>query len=158
MAGFDEDDAADPAAGNDDAGKDKRKGSLGFDGSNVDEYLDDAATPVDKFLTATPQIVDSPEIFEGVDDVAGRTSVDELCFDDNTPLPEDFDSDNPSLQELDVLPETIDSAEEENELLAVKEPAADFALYLLNPRRHFLSTATQCRAKFVGNNKVHGTF
>lgn len=63
----------------------------------VDEYLDDAPTPVDEFLTATPTDVDAGEIFEAEEEpVAVRTSVDELRFDDNTPLPEDFEFDEVS--------------------------------------------------------------
>jgi predicted Zn finger-like uncharacterized protein len=63
----------------------------------VDEYLDDAPTPVDEFLTATPTDVDAGEIFEAAEEpVEVRTSVDELRFDDNTPLPEDFEFDEVS--------------------------------------------------------------
>lgn len=51
--------------------------------SNVDELLVESATPVDEILTAT--IVE--------------TSDDELRFDDNTPLPDDFDrADEPSAE------------------------------------------------------------
>jgi predicted Zn finger-like uncharacterized protein len=57
----------------------------------IDELLDDSPTPVDQFLTNTPPVVDSPEIFEEEDSGPARTSVDELRFDDNTPLPDDFD-------------------------------------------------------------------
>ena len=50
----------------------------------VDEILEDSPTPVDQLLTDTPTEVDAPEIF------------DEMRFDDNTPLPEDFDMDAPA--------------------------------------------------------------
>ena len=63
------------------------------DQPEIDEILEDSPTPVDQFLTDTPPEVDSPEIFaEGASDPA-RTPVEELRFDDNTPLPEDFDLD-----------------------------------------------------------------
>ena len=57
----------------------------------IDELLEDSPTPVDQFLTDTPPEVDSPEIFAAEDSGPTRTSVDELRFDDNTPLPDDFD-------------------------------------------------------------------
>ena len=57
----------------------------------VDELLEEAPTPVDQFLTETPAVVDSPEIFEEPPLEFSRTSVDEIRFDDNTPLPDDFD-------------------------------------------------------------------
>ena len=63
------------------------------DQPHIDEILEDSPTPVDQFLTDTPPQVDSPEIFSEVDDAASRTLVDELRFDDNTPLPDDFDLD-----------------------------------------------------------------
>ena len=122
---LDDDEAAAPAADDDDAAMND---GLGFDGSNVDEYLDDAATPVDEFLTATPEVVDSPEIFEDIDVVAARTSVDELRFDDNTPLPDDFDLDHESAQGLFARPEPVESEAEENEAAAAEEPAKEVAL------------------------------
>ncbi len=51
--------------------------------SNVDELLVESATPVDEVLTAT--IVE--------------TSIEELRFDDNTPLPDEFGHDNESSSE-----------------------------------------------------------
>ncbi len=80
---LDENEAATPAADDDDAGLDPQV-------ENVDEYLDDNPTPIDEFLTATPEVIDSPEIFEQ-DNGPARSYVDELRFDDNTPLPDDFD-------------------------------------------------------------------
>lgn len=53
------------------------------DSDAVDEFLEESPTPVDQFLTDTPPEIDSPEIFE------------EMRFDDNTPLPEEFDLDAP---------------------------------------------------------------
>ena len=59
-------------------------GSLKFfiddeESTPLDEVLEESPTPVDEFLTATPPEIDAPEIFE------------EMRFDDNTPLPDDFD-------------------------------------------------------------------
>jgi predicted Zn finger-like uncharacterized protein len=56
----------------------------------IDEILEDSPTPVDQFLTETPAVIDSPEIFEQPPLEFSRTSVDEIRFDDNTPLPDDF--------------------------------------------------------------------
>jgi predicted Zn finger-like uncharacterized protein len=67
------------------------------DQPEIDEILEDSPTPVDQFLTDTPPQIDAPEIFaEGVSE-ASRTPVEELRFDDNTPLPDDFDFDNDAI-------------------------------------------------------------
>jgi predicted Zn finger-like uncharacterized protein len=83
----------------------------GHPDSRVDEILDDAPTPVDEFLTETPADVDAAEVFadggQGIEldvaevfgnDADHRVPVsvpaapeEELRFDDNTGLPEDFD-------------------------------------------------------------------
>ncbi len=60
----------------------------------IDELLEESPTPVDQFLTDTPPQVDSPEIFEAPDPDPAQPPVDELRFDDNTPLPEDFGLDD----------------------------------------------------------------
>ncbi len=83
---LDEEDAAAPAADDDDAGDNFDSGI-----TNVDEYLDDTETPIDEFLTATPEVVDAPEIFAAAANETAKDPVDELRFDDNTPLPDDFD-------------------------------------------------------------------
>lgn len=72
----------------------------------VDELLERAPTQVDQFLTKTPTeveageifddptpsgIVDAIEVFEAADEPATQTSAEELRFDDNTGLPDDFD-------------------------------------------------------------------
>jgi len=94
----------------------------------VDELLEESPTPVDQFLTETPPQVDSPEIFEEVDDdEPARTSVDELRFDDNTPLPDDFDLDDESL----FAPAPVDEPEDDRDEPAdirEEEPQADFDL------------------------------
>ncbi len=118
---LDEDEAATPAADDDDAG-------VIVNATNVDEYLDDSQTPIDQFLTATPEVVDSPEIFEDMEVAATRTSVDELRFDDNTPLPDDFGLNDDSLRTPDVESEQFAPDEETDEPAAVKEPVPDFAL------------------------------
>jgi len=60
------------------------------DQPQIDEILEASPTPVDQFLTDTPHRIDAPEIFA---EDASRTPVEELRFDDNTPLPDDFDFD-----------------------------------------------------------------
>jgi hypothetical protein len=76
---------------------DVQAGESAASSTDVDELLEASPTPVDQFLTETPPQVDSPEIFAEADDPPPRTSVDELRFDDNTPLPDDFDLDDESL-------------------------------------------------------------
>jgi predicted Zn finger-like uncharacterized protein len=68
----------------------------------VDELLDESPTPVDQFLTKTPSAVEAGEIFEESANAFAQTPVDELRFDDNTPLPDDFDLDD----ESSYLPES----------------------------------------------------
>jgi predicted Zn finger-like uncharacterized protein len=51
----------------------------------IDEFLIDSPTPVDQFLTQTPSQIDAPEVFEHSAAEAGV-----MRFDDNTPLPDDF--------------------------------------------------------------------
>ncbi|MCH9693358.1 MAG: zinc-ribbon domain-containing protein [Gammaproteobacteria bacterium] len=95
---LDEDEAAEPAADDDNAnivdGSDDVVGASALD--ELDEFLDESPTPVDEFLTKTPEVVDSPEIFDESANQFGSTSVDEIRFDDNTPLPDDFDLDRES--------------------------------------------------------------
>ena len=76
--------------------------------SNVDDLLQNKPTTVDEFLTKTPTEVEAPEIFEdavpsvveavevfeNADKPASQTSAEELRFDDNTGLPDDFDADD----------------------------------------------------------------
>ena len=75
---------------------------------NLDEFLEKTPTQVDEFLTKTPteveageifedpvpSVVDEHEVFEGADRRAAQTSNEELRFDDNTGLPDDFDFDS----------------------------------------------------------------
>ena len=71
----------------------------------LDELLDESPTPVDQFLTKTPNDIDASEIFEESANAPAQTPVDELRFDDNTPLPDDFDLDD----ESSYLPESPES-------------------------------------------------
>lgn len=94
---LDEDEAAEPATDDDAAEIFDHPGE-----SNVDELLVESATPVDEILSAT--IVE--------------TSVEELRFDDNTPLPEDFGQDSETSGETapandaDSVAQTIDFDDE----------------------------------------------
>ena len=54
-------------------------------------FIDESPTPVDEQLSAEPGDIDAPEIFEPAKDTAGG---EEMRFDDDTPLPEDFDFDS----------------------------------------------------------------
>ncbi len=65
-------------------------------GRGVDELLDESPTPVDQFLTKTPNNIEAREIFEESANAPEDTPVEELRFDDNTPLPEDFDLGDPA--------------------------------------------------------------
>lgn len=81
---LDEQDAAMPAADDDDAGPNNML-------EIVDELLADDPTPVDEVLTTAPEVDDSPEVFAAARPT--KNYVDELRFDDNTPLPDNFDLD-----------------------------------------------------------------
>ena len=116
---LDEQDAAKPAADDDYAGPHTML-------ETVDEFLDDDPTPIDQFLTATPEIIDSPEIFE--DTGPAKTYVDELRFDDNTPLPDDFDLDDESSYSPQTAADAVASFEFEEPAPSVDEPQPDIAL------------------------------
>ena len=96
----------------------------------IDEILDESPTPVDQFLTETPAVIDSPEIFEEPPLEFSRTSVDEIRFDDNTPLPDDFDLSEDGYIQGDFATEatTEDPVEEEAEALVEEDPQADLDL------------------------------
>ena len=116
--------AADPVANEANA---KASPANDLRADEVDELLEESPTPVDQFLTETPPQIDSPEIFEEVDDEPARTSVDELRFDDNTPLPDDFDLNDESL----FAPAPVDEPEDDTDEPAdikEEEPRADFDL------------------------------
>ena len=94
------------------------------DQPQIDEILDESPTPVDQFLTDTPPEIDSPEIFAEGNTEPGQTPVDELRFDDNTPLPEDFglDDDGP------YVPPTRPEAEQKPEPIAAVTEQVDLDL------------------------------
>ena len=96
----------------------------------IDEILDESPTPVDQFLTETPAVVDAPEIFEESARDFSRTSVDEIRFDDNTPLPEDFALDDDGFVEGDFSAEDLQPspAPEALEEALDDEPQADLDL------------------------------
>lgn len=99
----------------------------------IDEFLDESPTPVDQFLTETPAVVDAPEIFDEPANDFTKTSVDEIRFDDNTPLPEDFELDDDGFVEGEFShePPQPDPAPEEPEEAVTDEPQA--ALDLSEP-------------------------
>jgi len=101
---LDEEEAAAPAAQDDDAGK--------IDVIEIDEALDNSATPIDELLTSAPEIVDSPELFDASANGFAQTPVEELRFDDNTPLPDDFDLDDESSYVAQPEPDTETSQPE----------------------------------------------
>ncbi|MDJ0750880.1 MAG: DUF3426 domain-containing protein [Woeseiaceae bacterium] len=94
--------------------------------SPVDEILEESPTPVDQFLTETPAQIDAPEIFDAEAEAPSQTPVDELRFDDNTPLPDDFDfgNDSPPVPEPDEEPE---ADEEIQEAAADPQPDVDLS-------------------------------
>ena len=73
--------------------------------SRIDELLDDTPAEVDEYLSETPGEVDAAEVF----DDASASSADELRFDDETGLPEDFDFDSAAAAtaEPDVVLEPV---------------------------------------------------
>ncbi|RZV38211.1 MAG: DUF3426 domain-containing protein [Chromatiales bacterium] len=93
----------------------------------IDEFLDESPTPVDQFLTETPAVVDAPEIFEEPADEFTRTSVDEIRFDDNTPLPEDFALDDDGYVEGDFATGDLQPDPEPEEAVE-DDPQADLDL------------------------------
>ena len=96
----------------------------------IDEVLDESPTPVDQFLTETPPVVDSPEIFEEPPLEFSRTSVDEIRFDDNTPLPDDFDLSDDGYVQGDFATEATpeESVSEEPEAFVEEDPQVDLDL------------------------------
>ena len=95
----------------------------------VDQLLENSPTEVDEFLPETPtkvdaseifrspaaSAVDEAEVFEGADKTASQTKGEELRFDDDTGLPDDFDF------EIQSPPPVLDE-EPESETEATAEP------------------------------------
>jgi predicted Zn finger-like uncharacterized protein len=92
------------------------------DQPHIDEILEESPTPVDQFLTDTPPQVDAPEIFEAQAAHPASTSVEELRFDDNTPLPDDFDLDG------DSRPATAAASEPAPQDVVEEPPQVDLEL------------------------------
>jgi predicted Zn finger-like uncharacterized protein len=83
-------------------------------------FIDESPTPVDEQLSAEPGEIDAPEIFEP-ESAAGATA--EMRFDDDTPLPDDFDFYSEAAEsgpgiEIEVREEAVelDSAQADLEL------------------------------------------
>ncbi|MEJ2298526.1 MAG: zinc-ribbon and DUF3426 domain-containing protein [Woeseiaceae bacterium] len=94
------------------------------DQPQIDEILDESPTPVDQFLTDTPPEIDAPEIFEESAAEPAQAPVEELRFDDNTPLPEDFDfADDPR-----AAPAAAQEPEPEPEPVVEETPEVDLDL------------------------------
>jgi len=125
---LDDDEIGEAAA--DDQTDDAPPAGAAADDLVIDEILDESPTPVDQFLTETPAVVDAPEIFEEPANDFIRTSVDEIRFDDNTPLPEDFALDDDGFVEGDFSSEALqpDPAHEEPDEALDDKPQADLDL------------------------------
>ena len=107
------------------------------DESNVDELLQKSPTKVDEFLTKTPTEVEAGEIFEDAapaaveavevferaDEPASQTSAEELRFDDNTGLPDDFDADSIPSRPSAPAPEPVPEPENVQVDLALGDPS-----------------------------------
>jgi len=94
-----------------------------IDSAPVDELLDDTPTPVDQYLEDAPGEVDSPEIFTAEANGPASTPVEELRFDDNTPLPENF-----GFEEDRAQPAPRTTIEIETVETIPEEPQADLEL------------------------------
>lgn len=96
----DEDDANDEESQqeSEDAGEPDDTGSIKW-------FIDESPTPVDEQLSAEPGAMDVPEIFE---EPAAASRGEELRFDDDTPLPDDFDFDSEPASEPPPIIESRD--------------------------------------------------
>jgi predicted Zn finger-like uncharacterized protein len=102
----------------------------GDDASEVTEetgsthwFMDESPTPVDEQLSDEPGDIDAAEIFEPTE---SSVSTDEMRFDDNTPLPDDFDfgDERPEPAPAPVVEACAEPAASDSEQidLAVGEP------------------------------------
>jgi predicted Zn finger-like uncharacterized protein len=96
------------------------------DQPEIDEILEASPTPVDQFLTDTPPEIDAPEIFAEGNAEPSRTPIEELRFDDNTPLPDDFQFDGEA--SAGAVSEEGTTREPEPEPIAAAEPQPDLDL------------------------------
>jgi len=84
-------------------------------------FIDDSPTPVDEQVSAEPGTVDAPEIFEE-EEQASASAV--MRFDDDTPLPDDFDFD----QQLAVEPKPALPVESRDDPSESEAAQVDLAL------------------------------
>ena len=84
--------------------------SADLESRRVDEVLSSSPTPVDELLSAAGETeVDSPEVFDAA---ASQTMPDEeLRFDDNTGLPDDYDVEASGEQQVVVPEPSLDAPE-----------------------------------------------
>jgi predicted Zn finger-like uncharacterized protein len=96
----DEDDANDEESQqeSEDAGEPDDTGSIKW-------FIDESPTPIDEQLSAEPGALDVPEIFE---EPTAASRGEELRFDDDTPLPDDFDFDSEPASEPPPIIESRD--------------------------------------------------
>ena len=105
------------------AGERDDAGAVTEDTGSTHWFMDESPTPVDEQLSDEPGDIDAAEIFEPA---TSSVSTDEMRFDDNTPLPDDFDfgDESPEPAATPVL-EVCDeppAADSEQIDLAVGEP------------------------------------
>jgi predicted Zn finger-like uncharacterized protein len=89
------------------------------DTGSIRWFIDDSPTPIDEQLSAEPGEIDAPEVFE--DAAAGE----QMRFDDDTPLPDDFDFNaGPADEPEPIVEARVDPSEFEAEQvdLALGEP------------------------------------
>ena len=129
---FDKKETAEPAADDADAGAidDPDEIAASVDAvlgdTPIDVVLDNNPTPIDEFLTASPAVVDVPEIFETAGDERAESPVGQLRFDDDTPLPDDFDIDEES--SYGVNADSDPQPEDDADTGKVDAPLAEIAL------------------------------
>jgi predicted Zn finger-like uncharacterized protein len=116
---LDEGEVDDDGASRESAGEDV----MADDTGSMRWFIDESPTPVDEQLSAEPGDIDSPEIFEAPGETAGTEA---MRFDDDTPLPEDFDFDGERAEsgpapaiEVHEEPTELDTAQVD---LALGEP------------------------------------
>ena len=99
-----EEGAAEPLQQNEDADELEDTGSMKW-------FIDESPTPIDEQLSSEPGQMDAPEIFAGPADAAGG---EEMRFDDDTPLPDDFDFDRESAAETATVIESRDDPSDQD--------------------------------------------
>jgi predicted Zn finger-like uncharacterized protein len=84
-------------------------------------FIDESPTPVDEALSTQPGSVEAPEIFE---DEEQATASAVMRFDDDTPLPDDFDFDQQSIAD----PEPVTPVESRDDPSELEAAQVDLAL------------------------------